>query len=118
MLSSFIWPLFALPMAAALLNDRPVFVPRGFGVWILFFLWMVGSATQLNDPLRGIPFMFRMANYGAATIIFLYVFNSPSSVLSNRRVVLCLAVFWMITAAGDSWAPSPRISSSPAWQSA
>lgn len=99
-ISAFIWPVLAVPMGLSLLRRRKVRVPRGFGVWLMFLLWMLGSATQLNDPLRGISFGFRAADYAAATIIFLYVFNAPSDLLTDRRVVLSVAVFWMITAAG------------------
>ncbi len=99
-LSAFIWPILAVPMALALTRQRPIRVPRGFGVWVLFLLWMLGSATRLNDPTRSLPFAYRAATYGAATIIFLYVYNTSENLLSDRRIVLSLVVFWMVVTAG------------------
>lgn len=107
-LSAFIWPILALPMALSLVLRGSLRVPRGFGLWLLFLFWMIGSAAMLNDPGRGIPFAYRAATYLAATIIFLYVYNSPAS-LPDRRVVLTMAVFWMvITAGGFLGSVAPR----------
>lgn len=108
-ISAFIWPVLAVPMALSLLQRRSVAAPRGFGIWLLFLLWMVGSATQLTDVGRGIPWAYRAGTYLAATILFLYVYNAPRERLSDRRVVITLAIFWMIvTAGGFLGAIAPR----------
>lgn len=99
-LGAFIWPILAIPMALSLMRRHPVRVPRGFGVWILFLLWMLGSATQLNDPARSLPFAYRAVTYFAATVIFLYLYNASADLLTDRMVVLSLAMFWMVVTAG------------------
>ena len=39
-----IWPLFSLPMLGRLvMRRRTVRVPRGFGWWLLFLVWMLLS---------------------------------------------------------------------------
>jgi hypothetical protein len=98
-LSAFVWPIFAVPMALSLLRGH-VRAPRGFGVWLLFLLWVLGSATQLGEASRGITFGYRVAIYLAATTIFLYVYNASREALPDRRVILALALFWMVVAAG------------------
>jgi hypothetical protein len=98
-LSAFVWPLFAVPMALSLLR-KDVRVPRGFGVWLLFLVWVLGSATQLGETSRGITFGYRMGIYVAATVIFLYIYNSSRESLPDHRVVLAVAVFWMVVTAG------------------
>ncbi len=98
-LSAFIWPIFAVPMALSLLR-RNVRVPRGFGIWLLFLLWMLGSATQLGEASRGITFGYRVGIYLAATTIFLYVYNSSRDSLPDHRVILAVAMFWMVVTAG------------------
>ena len=108
-LSAFVWPLFAVPMALSLLR-RDVRVPKGFGVWLLFLLWVLGSGTQLGEASRGITFGYRMGIYVAATIIFLYIYNTPRERLPDHRVVLAVALFWMtVTAGGFLGLLAPRL---------
>ncbi len=99
-ISAFIWPILAIPMALSLLLRGALHVPRGFGVWLLFLFWMVGSTAMLSDAGRAIPFGYRASTYFAATIIFLYLYSTPRELLTDRRAVLTLAVFWMVVTAG------------------
>ena len=95
-----IWPLFALPMAGRLiLRHRTVQVPRGFGWWLLFLVWVALSMIGLQGEAP-FPFIWRMANYLSATVTFVYVYNTPRDRLPARRVVSLLAGFWLITVAG------------------
>jgi hypothetical protein len=99
-LSAFIWPIMAVPMAAALLRRHTVAAPRGFGLWIAFVLLMLGSATQLNGADKYIHFGYRAALYLSATVILLYVFNMSRDGLPTRRVITIMAIFWMFVVVG------------------
>ncbi len=98
--SALIWPIVAAPMALRLLRRRVARAPRGWWLWLCFLYWMLGSATQIDQSARGIPFAFRAVTYLAATVMFLYVYSSPREHLTDRRVVTALAGFWGILTIG------------------
>lgn len=93
------WPLFALVMVLGLIRTGRVRVPRGFGLWLLFLLWMVCSTIQIDDSLRVVGFLYRFGLYAAATIVFVYIYNVRRS-LTERRVFGVLTVFWLIVVLG------------------
>jgi hypothetical protein len=99
-LGGFIWLILAIPMAAWLFRQPTVLAPRGFAIWIAFLLWMLGSATQLDDPDRYIAFGYRASLYLAATIVLLYVFNISREALPTSRVIVIMAAFWMVVVVG------------------
>ena len=99
-LGSFIWPIMAVPMGFSLLARERVRVPRGFGLYLLFYMWMLASALQINGPDRMIGFAFRAMLYGAAGIIGLYVYNAPKRLLPDTTIVKIMAFFWVIVVAG------------------
>jgi polysaccharide biosynthesis protein PslJ len=99
-LSGFIWPLLAAPMLVSLLQRRDVRAPRGFGVWIAFLIWMAASGTKLEGSDRVLAFAYRGSLYASATVMFLYVFNSPKSLLPTRKVLLALAGFALVVIGG------------------
>lgn len=107
----FIFPLLALPMGFALLRRRPIVAPPGFGLWILFLVWLVVSISMLPyhppgtygsgfDLSRLLSVAFRLAQYLAVTIILLYVGNLTERELPRARVVRLLAFFFLVTVAG------------------
>jgi hypothetical protein len=99
-MGSLIWPFLALPMAGRLImRRRTVRVPRGFGWWVLFLVWAALSLMQLQGSAP-FPFMWRLANYLSATIVFVYIYNTPRNRLPSQRIVALLAGFWLITVAG------------------
>jgi len=91
---AFIWPILAVPMAVSLAMRGRARAPRGFGLWILFLLWMLASATQLDEPQRWIVFGYRLAIYGSATVLFLYIYNAPRGTLPARRITAIVTAFW------------------------
>jgi hypothetical protein len=93
-IGAFILPIMALPMAAWLFRQRTVLAPRGFGIWVAFLLWTLGSATQLDDPNKYVQFGYTFSLYAAATIVLLYVLNVPREALPTRRVIMTIVVFW------------------------
>jgi hypothetical protein len=100
-LAQFIWPVLATPMLLAMIMRGHIRVPRGFGIWILFLLWMLASSIRLDEAQRWIVFLDHFAIYGSATVLFLYVFNaSPQGSLSLRNVLLVMNGFWAIVVVG------------------
>jgi polysaccharide biosynthesis protein PslJ len=99
-LSLFMGPLLAVPLALALAGSPNIRVPRGFGVWLLFLLWVVVTATQLHGLRDSGAFIYRTSGYIAATVIFLYILNVPRQLLPSRTIVNLMAGFWVLTVAG------------------
>ena len=93
-LGAFIWPIVAAPMALSLAMRGRALAPRGFGLWILFLLWMLVTATQLDEPQRWVVFGYRLAIYGSATVLFLYIYNAPRETLPVRVIVAIVTAFW------------------------
>lgn len=90
-LNNFIWPVLAAPMALTLLALGHTRAPKGFGIWVLFLLWMCISFLQLEDT-SGLVFLHRVSLYGSATILFLYVYNAPDAALP--RILNGLGILW------------------------
>jgi O-antigen ligase len=99
-LSSFICPILATPMALALAVRGRIHVPRGFGIWLLFVLWMAVSALKVDGADRLIGWAFRAVVYLSVTVLFLYVYNTPRQSLPIRRVALVMTAFWVVVVAG------------------
>lgn len=109
-LSSLMPLLVAVPMAVQLLRRRSVSVPRGFGWWLLFLLWvLLGAATLWADAPRAIPggesgrivvFGYRLIWYLACTTVLLWVTNIDRSVLRDRHVHRLLAWMFVVATAG------------------
>jgi hypothetical protein len=100
-LGDMIWPVAAVPMALLLIRaGRRVQVPRGFGVWLLFVVWMLMSVIEIDNGPRLVGFLFRAAQYLAVTVIFIYVYNGGSSTLPTRRVASIMAGFWIVVVLG------------------
>jgi polysaccharide biosynthesis protein PslJ len=99
-LGPFIWSVLALPMAFALAVRGHVRVPRGFGIWLLFLIWMLGSGIKLDSGLRTAGWAYRASLYLAATVFLLYLCNASRESLSVRRMTLILAGFWAFIVVG------------------
>jgi polysaccharide biosynthesis protein PslJ len=99
-LGALIWPILALPMLAALVIRGRLRVPSGFVIWLGFLLWMLGSGIQLDSSERILGWLYRACLYFAATVVFLYVYNTPRKRLPPRMLSLMLAVFWLFVVAG------------------
>jgi hypothetical protein len=96
----FIWPAVAIPVAAALFMRGRLNAPRGFGVWLLFLVWVLASGTQLEDTEQWIFFTYRLTLYLSATVLFLYVFNAPREELPSTRITSILTGFWCFAVLG------------------
>jgi capsular polysaccharide biosynthesis protein len=101
-LSEWIVPMMVVPMALHLLRQRRVLVPRGFGWWLTFLLWVLVGVVLLkvdafgavadNSSTRLITFGYRLAWYLSITVVLMYVVNTRAQ-LSVTRISRILA--WM-----------------------
>jgi hypothetical protein len=99
-LGTMIWPLGAVVMLFYLWRSHAVTVPRGFGVWLLFLVWVTFSATQLDTVGRIIGFVFRLSLYLACTVVLVYAFNLASRVGRNYFLKLLTWFFMAVVAGG------------------
>src|SRR4051812_45095014 len=60
--------LLAVPMALHLWRRRPVIVPPGFGIWLLFLVWVVASTIMLPRNPPGTPPGPRSGGLGAGGV--------------------------------------------------
>jgi hypothetical protein len=109
-IGEFAFVIFAIPMAWDLRRRHPISLPPGFGLWMLFLAWQVLSATML--PLdapntiggsvlgRTIGVLFRLFQFGAVTVIALYVGNLPIAQVSQHKIMRWLSVLFLVTVAG------------------
>ena len=99
---SLIWFALAVPMTFNLMARSKVRVPRGFGWYMLFFIWMTATVIQLQgsstDRLFG--FAYRAGLYYSAGIWCLYIFNAPKRLLPTRTVLKVMTIMWMVVVAG------------------
>jgi len=109
-LGGFAAQILAVPMAIELLRRRPIRVPKGFGIWLMFLLCSavgifalgVNPTGTLPDTATGrlIGFGTRQSTYLAATIMLLYIGNLTAAELSDRRMVKLLSWSFVIVAIG------------------
>jgi hypothetical protein len=109
-LSVFIFPVMAVPMLWHLVHRPTVHVPKGFGLWLLFLVWMFASSLVLQADAPGaIPggslsryatFAYRAMWYLTVTIALLYVGNLSERELPRRRVARLLAFMFLVTLVG------------------
>lgn len=96
-LGSFVWQFAAFFLILALCMRSTLVVPRAFGIWLLFLMWVGLSAMHADSaPL----FAYRTSVYVAMTVFFLYVFNSSEEDLPSRSIVNALALYWAIVVVG------------------
>lgn len=86
------WVVLAVPMVIYLLRRGSTHVPRGFGVWAMFLVWMCFSVVGIDSSGRLIGFIYRVCLYAVVTIVFIYVYNARRSI-STAYVVNMFAAF-------------------------
>jgi polysaccharide biosynthesis protein PslJ len=96
----FVWPLLTFPLLLSLMLRRHVIVPHRFGIWLLFLAWIVLSAARLDESSGYVAFLWRLAMYVSATILFLYVLNLPRRHVSDRHVIVPVLLFWVAVVIG------------------
>jgi O-antigen ligase len=98
-IGDFILPIAAALMLAHLVRRGRVEVPRGFGLWLLFLLWMLFSVIEIDSGGRLLGFVYRAAIYGAVTIILLYVYNGRR-LLTGSYLAGMLTGYWLLVVFG------------------
>lgn len=109
-LGAIICPILAVPMVVHLLRRRPIRLPPGFGIWMLFLLWVCAGALVLGAELEGtleasvgnrvVGYATRLVFYLSATIAMLYAGNLTEKELPRSRLVVLLGVLFCWTVAG------------------
>jgi hypothetical protein len=101
-------PLMAIALVKQHRAGRKVALPPGFAWWLAFLALAVASVAALGvDPEGTVPdtaggrmlaVLFRLGEYGALTLLLLYVGNRRG--LTNERLVKLLAWLFVVTVAG------------------
>lgn len=99
-LTPVLWITATVLFALYLGTRRDLRLPTGFLPWLLFLLWMAVSLTQIRQPDRMIAFFYRGANYTAATLLFIYIYNQSKDRLPTAVIVRILALYWCYVAVG------------------
>jgi len=105
-LAQLIFFVTAAAMTVILYRQRNLVVPRGFGIWLLFLLWMLGGVFVLSAIAPGtVPgvglgryagFMVWAGWYFSVTVAMLYVLNTARQ-LPTLRIVRLLAWMFVVT---------------------
>ena len=98
-IGAFTWTLFAIPMAAVMYLERPIRVPKGAGLYLLFLLCVLVSVIQIDNPDRLAGYVLRTSYYLAAAVTWLYLVNTEDR-LSSKRVMRALLVLWAAAVIG------------------
>jgi hypothetical protein len=111
--------VLAVPMILQLWLRRPVRVPPGFGIWLLFLFWVVLSTLMLdvNPPGtlpaeagdRTISVAFNLAGYIAVAVVLLYLGNLTEEEYPRAKLIRQLGIFFLYVVGGGllgTYAPS------------
>jgi hypothetical protein len=104
-------PLFlSVPMAWQLMRMPRVHVPRGFGWWLLFLVWVALGLGVLWADAPGaetgggmgrlLVFGYRAWWYAACTIVLLWIGNLSREALPDRRVLRLAGWVFTVTTLG------------------
>jgi hypothetical protein len=100
----------AAAMAVQMVRRGWTRVPTGFGLWVLFLLWMMAGAAMLwvnapgtiagGGPERLVGFSYRVLWYLAITVAMLYPLSIPAREVPSARIARWLAVLFITVVAG------------------
>jgi hypothetical protein len=106
----FAFVIFSVPMARELMRRRPLRLPPGFGLWLLYLMWTVLSLVML--PLtppntiagsvtgRGLSVVLSLVQLAGVTITLLYVGNLTEEEVPQRRIIHWLSILFLVTLGG------------------
>jgi polysaccharide biosynthesis protein PslJ len=97
-----IWFVLAVPMTISLVSRSKVRVPKGFGLFALFLIWMSFTAVQLHGSSlpRYFGFAYRAGLYYSAAVWLLYIYNAPKRLLPTSKILKVMAFMWLTVVAG------------------
>jgi hypothetical protein len=128
-IADFMWIILAAPMVTRMIawrtrRDRPIRVPPGFGLWLLFMLVVVAGLAAITLTAPGTvpsPVSHRLLSYGnrtlgyaADTVLLLYAGNLTERELPRRSLTWMLGlvgVFAVIGGVAGVLAPHFQFSS-------
>ena len=109
-LSALLPIIIAVPLLRQLARKRSITVPRGFGWWLLFLVWILASVFLLwaNAPgavpgggfSRVLVFGYRFMWYSSCTIMLLWIINTKKEELTDTRVVRLMGWMFVVVVAG------------------
>jgi hypothetical protein len=110
-LANFILPITAFFMALGLLRRRPVALPRSFGIWLFFLLWVLAGVFVLGVEAPGavqtdggigryMTYGYRVVLYFSATVALLYVGNLRREEFATHKIVRLLGYMFVVTTVG------------------
>lgn len=88
----FVWPVVAFFFLLALIRQGDVSFPRGFGLWLLLIAWAPLSVLHVHGSK--LLLLHQLSALGAATVLFLYIFNSSHRTLPDSAIIDALTLFW------------------------
>ncbi len=98
-LGGFFWLVVAAPMAAWLVAQRRLQLPRGFPLYAVFLCFVLASVVQIDSAERLAGYALRTSWYLAAGILWLYLANTEAKI-SSRRLAGMVVVLWLATVVG------------------
>ena len=98
-LGGVIWLVLALPMAAWLVAQRHLQLPRGFPLYAVFLCFVAASVVQIDSGERLAGYLLRGSWYLAAGILWLYLANTEAKI-GVRRLVGMVVVLWLASVVG------------------
>lgn len=113
-IADFMWVLLAVPMLSRLLawrrSGRPIRVPPGFGIWLLFLVVVIAGIAVLTitapgtiaSPIshRVLSYFDRLANYIGVTVLLLFAGNLTERELPRRTFAWMLGLLAIVAVAG------------------
>jgi hypothetical protein len=99
-LAYFVWPVAAGVFVLSLCLRSAIRVPPGFGIWVLFLMWMLFSAIELSTAQQAGLFAWRAVIYLTATGVFLWIYNASAGDLPDDTVAGALTVLWALAVVG------------------
>lgn len=99
-LGGFATQIAAIPMATCLALTHRIRVPRGYGLWFLFLVWMLFTGVEVHGGSRVVGFGYRATLYIAGAVAFLYVYNSSARRLPISRLAAMTTTFLAFVVVG------------------
>lgn len=126
-----VWQLMffamAVPMVRVLMSHRTTSMPRGFGMWFMWLVWLLTGLFVMQVHAPGtvadsswtayLPFAYRFAWYVAATVAALYIINSRPQISAERIARILAWLFVILIAGGLLGHVAPNINFPSAFQS-
>jgi polysaccharide biosynthesis protein PslJ len=99
-LSAFVVPILGIAMVGLLFVRKNVVFPRGFYLWALFLLFVLGAVAEVGFGVRIVGYGVRVSNYIGSGVVFLYIYNSSRRTLSDRKIVFAMVGFFATIVVG------------------